>query len=158
MIPEIELAVDGDPTTVVPSAVEVGAVEGDVAESDDGGESAAGGEFEGEAAAAAEAWATVFDSAVPFADKAPFMADADALAGTVEAYAETGSSFGGISLVPTAATVDGDTATSTYDVIFGENPAYGDVTGTISLVDGVWTVSRDEFCSFMASARVGCDA
>ena len=52
---------------------------------------------------------------------------------------------------------DGDTAEIVYDVEFGGNPAYGDQVGTLTLVDGAWTVGRDEFCSFMASARVGCE-
>jgi hypothetical protein len=32
------------------------------------------------------------------------------------------------------------------------------LTGEISNVDGAWTVSRSEFCSFMASARNSCPA
>lgn len=117
---------------------------------------AGSGEAGGEADAAAAAWSVVFDSTTSFEDKAPHLEDADALASTIEGYAESGSMMGGISLAPTDVTVDGDVATITYDVLFGENPAYGDQTGEISLVDGVWTVSRDEFCSFMASARNPC--
>lgn len=108
------------------------------------------------AAAASVAWATVFDSTVPFDDKAVHLADAAELRSTVEAYAAAGEGFGGISLEPTAAAVAGDTAEITYDVNFGPNPAYTDQTGTIVLADGTWTVSRDEFCSFMSSARVPC--
>ncbi|MEM8620108.1 MAG: hypothetical protein AAGF73_10325 [Actinomycetota bacterium] len=112
----------------------------------------------GDEEAAATAWALVFDSTAAFDQKSPHLADADALAATVEAYAATGAGFGGITLVPTAVTVDGDTAAITYDVEFGGNPAYGDQQGTLTRVDGVWVVGRDEFCSFMASARVGCEA
>jgi len=108
------------------------------------------------AVAAGAAWSLVFDSDEPFDAKAVHLADAERLRGTVEAYAGAGSGFGGISLEPTDVVVDGETATITYDVNFGANPAYGDQVGTISLVDGVWTVSADEFCSFMASARVSC--
>jgi iron complex transport system substrate-binding protein len=108
------------------------------------------------AAAASAAWALVFDSSVAFDDKAAHLAEADTLRPTVEAYAGAGAGFGGISLVPTAVAVDGDAATITYDVNFGANPAYSDQSGTITLIDGVWTVSRDEFCSFMASARLSC--
>jgi iron complex transport system substrate-binding protein len=111
---------------------------------------------DGEAEAAAAAWSVVFDSTTSFEDKAPHLEDADALASTIEAYAEAGSTMGGISLAPTDVTVDGDVATVTYDVLFGENPAYGDQAGELTLVDGVWTVSREEFCSFMASARNPC--
>lgn len=106
---------------------------------------------------AAQAWSLVFDSSVPFADKAPHLPDAEALRSTVEAYAAAGEGVGGISLSPTAVTIDGDEATVTYDVLFGENAAYSDQTGTIERVDGVWVVARDEFCGFMASARTPCE-
>jgi iron complex transport system substrate-binding protein len=78
------------------------------------------------------------------------------LSETVQAYTDAGTGFGGISLVPTDVVVNGESAEITYDANFGENPAYGDQTGTITQVDGVWTVSRDEFCAFMSSARVAC--
>ncbi|HSL57978.1 MAG TPA: hypothetical protein VK866_09070 [Acidimicrobiales bacterium] len=110
------------------------------------------------AEAAAAAWSAVFDSSVPFEDKAPHLADAEALRSTAEAYAGTGNGMGGISLAPSEVVVDGDTATVTYDVLFGGNAAYEDQTGSISLVDGTWVVSRDEFCSFMSSARTPCPA
>ena len=113
--------------------------------------------FTGDEADVAAAWAVVFDSSADFEDKAPHLVDAESLASTIDAYAATGDGFGGISLVPTAVTIDGDAATVTYDVIFGGNPAYSDLTGTIDLVDGTWVVPRSEFCSFMASARVGCE-
>jgi len=106
--------------------------------------------------AASAAWSLVFDSTVLFDDKAPHLAEAETLRPTVEAYSAAGGGFGGITLEPTAVEVAGEVATITYDVNFGANPAYGDQTGTVALVDGVWTVSRDEFCSFMASARVSC--
>lgn len=54
--------------------------------------------------------------------------------------------------------IDGDTATITYDVMFGESVAYSDLTGEITRVDGEWIVPRSEFCSFMASARNPCPA
>jgi len=113
--------------------------------------------FTGDEADVAAAWAVVFDSSADFEDKAPHLVDAESLASTIDAYTATGDGFGGISLVPTAVTIDGDAATVTYDVIFGGNPAYSDLTGTIDLVDGTWVVPRSEFCSFMASARVGCE-
>jgi iron complex transport system substrate-binding protein len=66
--------------------------------------------------------------------------------------------MGGISLAPTAVAVDGDTATVTYDVMFGDRAAYSDLEGVITLVDGTWVVPRAEFCSFMSSARISCPA
>ncbi|MFK7918191.1 MAG: ABC transporter substrate-binding protein [Ilumatobacter sp.] len=153
LIPEIQAAADGDPATVVASAAEVGAVDGAADDVADAEASPVGGD---ESSAASDAWSTVFDSTVPFDDKAAFLADAGSLAATVEAYTAAGNGFGGISLVPSDVVVEGDTAEITYDVNFGENPAYSNQTGTLQLVDGVWTVSRDEFCSFMTSARVMC--
>lgn len=155
LVPEIAAAADGDPSTPVPSAVEVGgAVEGETVVSDAGeGSDTNAAALEGDASTA---WATVFDSTVAFDEKAAFLEDADELGDVVVAYEAAGSSFGGISLVPTAVVVDGDTAEVTYDVNFGENTAYSDQVGSLTFTDGVWTVSRDEFCSFMASARVDC--
>jgi iron complex transport system substrate-binding protein len=141
LVPELALAVDGDPATVVPSSALL--TPGVPAGGDD---------------AASLAWSTVFDSSVPFEDKAAHMADAEALRATVESYTQTGVAMGGISLVPSQVTVDGEMATITYDVMFGENAAYTDLTGTMTLVDGTWQVSRDEFCGFMASARSPCPA
>ena len=69
-----------------------------------------------------------------------------------------GDAMGGITLVPTDVVADGDAATVTYDVMFGDTAAYTALTGTIPLVDGTWVVSRAEFCGFMASARNACPA
>ena len=60
--------------------------------------------------------------------------------------------------MPTVVAIDGDSATLTYDVMFGEETAYTALEGEMTLVDGVWVVSREEFCSFMASARNACPA
>lgn len=106
--------------------------------------------------AAADAWAIVFDSETALADKAPHLEDAESLSATIDAYAAAGEGMGGIALEPTAATIEGETATVTYDVLFGDNPAYEGQTGTLTDIDGVWVVSRDEFCGFMASARTSC--
>jgi iron complex transport system substrate-binding protein len=146
LVPELALAVDGDPTTVVPSAALI-APEG----------AATDGSADAETAAA-DAWTLVFDSAVPFEDKAAHIEDADALRSTIEAYTTAGDAMGGITLVPTAVTVDGDSASVTYDVMFGGTAAYTALTGTISLIDGTWVVSRAEFCGFMSSARNACPA
>ena len=64
--------------------------------------------------------------------------------------------MGGIALKPTAVTVDGDTATVTYDVMFGGTAAYQDLTGTITKVGDTWQVTKVDFCGFMASARTPC--
>ena len=153
LVPELALAVDGDPSTVVPSAQ---ALLGDAPPTDDTSSTAA--VLDADQHAAADAWSTVFDSTVSFDDKAAHLEDADALQPTVESYTTAGDAMGGISLVPTDVVIDGETATVTYDVMFGDSAAYTALTGEISNVDGTWTVSRSEFCSFMVSARNACPA
>jgi iron complex transport system substrate-binding protein len=147
LVPELALALDGDPSTGVPSAAAIApnGVPG-ADESDD------------PAAAASEAWSLVFDSAVGFDDKAVHLEDAQALQATIEAYTVAGDAMGGITLVPTDVVVTGDAATVTYDVMFGTAVTYSALTGQISLIDGDWVVSRAEFCGFMASARNACPA
>lgn len=102
------------------------------------------------------AWAVVFDSRADFADKAPHLQDAAALEASNTAYAETGERMNGISLEPTSATVDGDVAVVTYNVLFAGNAAYEDLTGEIMLVDGTWMATRDAYCGFLATARTPC--
>ena len=103
-----------------------------------------------------DAWAVVFDSEADFADKVPHLENAAQLESTIVAYAETGAQFGGVSLEPTAASIDGDVATITYNVLFGGSAAYSDLSGEMQLTDGAWVVSRDTFCGFMSSARTPC--
>lgn len=121
-----------------------------------GGDDAASDQTGDPAEAASRAWQLVFDSEADVDAKVDHLAESAALRGTLEAFAETGATMGGISLTPTDVVIDGDSAVITYDVMFGGTVAYGDQTGTIALVDGNWTVSREEFCGFMASARTPC--
>jgi iron complex transport system substrate-binding protein len=148
LVPELALAVDGDPATAVPSASAI----------DPDGPSDAGTTDDDGAADASDAWSLVFDSSVGFDDKAPHVEDAEALRATIDAYTAAGDAMGGITLVPTEVVVVGDTATVTYDVMFGGTAAYTALTGEIALIDGTWVVSRAEFCGFMASARNACPA
>ena len=106
--------------------------------------------------AAMDAWAVVFDSEADYGDKVPHLENAAQLESTIAAYADTGKSFGGVSLEPTAVAIDGDVASVTYNVLFGGSAAYSDLSGEMQLVDGVWVVSRDTFCGFMSSARTPC--
>lgn len=91
LVPELALAVDGDPATVVPSAQAILGSEG------------TGGETSGDSSgldadqqAAADAWATVFDSNIAYADKSALIEDAEALQATVESYTTAGVAMGGI--------------------------------------------------------------
>ena len=103
-----------------------------------------------------DAWAVVFDSEADYGDKVPHLENAAQLESTVVAYADTGKSFGGVSLEPTAVAIDGDVANVTYNVLFGGSAAYSDLSGEMQLVEGIWVVSRDTFCGFMSSARTPC--
>ena len=106
--------------------------------------------------AAMEAWAVVFDSALDFSDKAPHLEDSASLEASNAAYVAAGEGVGGISLEPTAAEINGDAATITYNVLFGGVAAYEDLTGEIQRVDGTWAVSREAYCGFLTSARAPC--
>ena len=103
-----------------------------------------------------DAWALVFDSTVEFSEKVPHLEDAASLESSNAAYSAAGEGLGGISLEPTAAEINGDEASITYNVLFGGTAAYEDLTGEIQQVDGTWTVSREAYCGFLASARTPC--
>ena len=98
----------------------------------------------------------VFSSDTTYEEKAPLIDDPSGLEETVDQYMETGESMGGVGLVATSISVSGDTADVTYDLLFGGTPTYPDLTGDAIRVDGAWLVTREMFCSIMASARVGC--
>ena len=121
LVPELALAVDGDPATEVASAAMIAPLSDDATSSG------------GEADAASQAWRLVFDSSVGFDEKAPHIEDADALQATVEAYTAASAAMGGITLEPTEVVVDGDTANVTYDVMFGDTAAYTALSGVIAL-------------------------
>jgi hypothetical protein len=99
---------------------------------------------------------TVFSSDTTYEEKAPLIDDPAGLEETVATYTKTGQSMGGVGLLATDITVTGDTASVTYDLLFGGNPTYPDLTGDAVRVNGTWLVTRELFCSIMASARVGC--
>ena len=106
--------------------------------------------------AAMMAFALVYDSSANWDDKAPYLEGSDSLQSSNESYMSGASTMGGISLVPKSAVVEGETATITYDVMFGESAAYEDLTREVLLVDGLWTVSSEDYCDFLASARTPC--
>ena len=53
-----------------------------------------------------------------------------------------GDSFGGVSVEVAAVTVEGDAAEVSYDLLFGGNPTYPDLSGTAVLTDDGWKVPR----------------
>ena len=102
------------------------------------------------------AYTTALDSVTPYEDKAPYIDDPDGLEDTVAQYLSTGESMGGIGVAVSAVAIDGDTAVVTYDLLFGGNPTYPDLSGdAVKTADG-WKITRAGFCSLMSSARVGC--
>ena len=102
------------------------------------------------------AYTVALDSVTPYEDKVPYIDDPSGLEETIAKYLETGESMGGIGVLPTAVVIDGDTAVVTYDLLFGGNPTYPDLTGeAVKSADG-WQITRAGFCSLMSSARVGC--
>ncbi len=102
------------------------------------------------------AYTTALDSVTPYEEKAPFIDDPSGLEETVAKYLTTGESMGGIGVAVSAVAVDGDAAVVTYDLLFGGNPTYPDLTGdAVKTADG-WKITRAGFCSLMSSARVGC--
>ena len=102
------------------------------------------------------AFALVYDSSANWSDKAPHLEGSDSLESSNDAYMNGASTMGGISLVPKSAVVEGEIATITYDVMFGESAAYEDLTREVVLVEGLWTVSSEDYCDFLASARTPC--
>ncbi len=102
------------------------------------------------------AYTVAFDSQSDYAAKQPYVDDPAGLEDTVARYLETGETMGGVSVLVTAVTVNGDEADVTYDLLFNNNPTYPDLSGRAILTAEGWKVPRRVFCSLMASARVGC--
>lgn len=103
-----------------------------------------------------EAYSVVFDSATSYAEKVPYLVEPDGLEETVAEYSETGKAFGGVTLEAKEVGIEGDDALVIYDFLFGGNPAYPGQEGDAVRTDAGWQITREMFCSVMASARVGC--
>ena len=103
-----------------------------------------------------EAYSVVFDSTTSYEEKAPYLVEPDGLEETVAEYSETGKAFGGVTLEAKEVGIDGDDAVVIYDFLFGGNPAYPGQEGDAVRSDAGWQITREMFCSVMASARVGC--
>lgn len=106
--------------------------------------------------AIAYAFAVAFDSVSDPSLKMPLVEDSDDLESTIATYLTTGASMGGISVVVTTVVIDGDSASVGYDLLFGGNPTYPDLSGMAVRTGEGWKVTRRTFCSLMSSARVGC--
>ena len=104
------------------------------------------------------AYSVVFDSATSFEEKAEYIDDPSGLEDTVATYQNTGNSVGGVTVEVDAVAVNGDEADVTYTLLFNGNPTYPDQAGTAILTAEGWKITRDMFCSVMASARSACPA
>lgn len=102
------------------------------------------------------AYTIALDSVSDYEVKAPYIDDPSGLEETVAKYLETGESMGGIGVLPTAVEITGDSAVVTYDLLFGGNPTYPDLTGPAVKTAEGWKITRAGFCALMGSARVGC--
>lgn len=103
-------------------------------------------------------YAVVFDSTTSFEEKAALITEPDGLESTVETYASTGDSVGGVTATVTAVGIAGSEAKVEYTLEFSGNPTYPNLKGTAVLTDAGWQVSREMFCGIMASARSACPA
>ncbi len=103
-------------------------------------------------------YAVVFDSTTSFEEKAALITEPDGLESTVETYASTGDSVGGVTATVTAVGIAGSEAKVEYTLEFSGNPTYPNLKGTAVLTDTGWQVSREMFCGIMASARSACPA
>jgi hypothetical protein len=103
-----------------------------------------------------EAYSVVFDSATSYEEKVPYLVEPDGLEETLAEYSETGKAFGGVTLEAKEVGIEGDDALVIYDFLFGGNPAYPGQEGDAVRTDAGWQITREMFCSVMASARVGC--
>ena len=92
----------------------------------------------------------------PFEERAAALEDSAALETTIDSYVAAVNNFGSIELPVTAITVNGESATVTFDVLGNGATMAADLTGEMIQVDGAWIVSRDSFCDAMKLARQSC--
>ena len=98
------------------------------------------------------AYTVAFDSVSDFEAKAPYIVDPSGLEETIAQYLITGETMGGIGVEVSEVTIEGDTATLTYDLLFNDNPTYPDQTGRVELTDAGWQIPRSTFCALRMAA------
>ena len=142
ILTDLALAVDGAPDTVAASAVELYGLDVD---------GAAAAEQ-----AAMDAWVIVLGPEASLDEKRRHTEDFDELLPTVEAGLAAGEAAGGIEIIPTRATINGDSATVVFDVAMGGSITATDFTADLTLIDGVWVASRSQVCTYVALIGVQC--
>ena len=109
-----------------------------------------------ELAEAMDVFTLVYGSDSPFDSVSAHLEDANDLQATHAEFAAFGASVGGIQVVPTAATINDNTATITFDVHVAGTPYSTGSSGALALRDGVWIAPRSEFCAGMQLAGISC--
>ena len=109
-----------------------------------------------ELASAIDVFTLVYSSDSPFNSVGPHLEDADELMATHAEFAAFGASVGGIEVLPTAVTIDDNTAIITFDVHVAGTPYSSGGAGALVLRDGVWIAPRSEFCAGMQLAGISC--
>ena len=104
-----------------------------------------------------DALVLVFNPIADFNDKAVYIQDSSDLEEINDQFGALAQGFGA-SLNTTAVSVEGDTATVTFDVLAGSTVLMPGRSVSLEMVDGEWTISREVFCSFMALLDISCDS
>ncbi|MEM7143307.1 MAG: ABC transporter substrate-binding protein [Actinomycetota bacterium] len=141
IVPELILALDGDPGTVGTSAQTLYGLAGDTATAQE--------------QAAMDAWFTAMDPSVPLELRRPHIADFDEIESVLDQAVAAAQALGGSEVRPERASIVGDVATVSFTAVLGETEAPG-LLASLDLVDGTWVARRDEVCGFLAFVDVTC--
>jgi hypothetical protein len=115
--------------------------------------------FDAEQRGVADTWERALDSSLAYEDHAAVIEDPASLQTTIENYPTAAELVGGITVTVTAVTIEGDTATVQYVVNFaGVEAPYGELTTSLTRVDGAWIVPQAEYCAVQTMARNDCAA
>lgn len=109
----------------------------------------------GTAASEAEAqitqnWELFFKGSTPAQQKIDLLQNGDQFAQLIQAQAQSPLAQQTAAQVSKVTVTGPDTAQVGYDILLGTTPALQDQTGQAVLVDGVWKVGDQSFCSLLA--------
>lgn len=94
-----------------------------------------------------------------FAGGAEMVEDFDALVETLRAAAaDVGNPQAYSGQVDAVTSIDGDRAEVVYSLLANGQPAYPGMRGSAVRIDGVWKVSRETICDYVAIGRIRCPA
>ena len=95
-------------------------------------------------------WTRFFNGQTPPGQKIDLLVDGQQFAGVIEASSQSQLARSTRAKVTNVSLTGPDTATVTYDVLVGGQPALTDRQGTAVRTDGTWRVSDASFCSLLA--------